>query len=87
MVGERRLGDVEERHELTHADLPGVPAEHVDELEADRIAQRLGDLGHSDRLISLHVGIDHRLTAGFPSLAFGLRTEFQIDAHQSTDID
>ena len=38
----RGLGEVEQRHELADADLARVLAQHVDELEADRIAEGLG---------------------------------------------
>ena len=60
---ERGLGDVEQRHQLAHADLAGVLAQHVDELEPDRVAERLGDLGHPDRVVALDVGVDDRLAA------------------------
>ena len=49
VVRERGLGDVEQRDELAHADLAGVLAQHVDELEPDRVAERLGDVGHPRR--------------------------------------
>jgi hypothetical protein len=48
-------GDVEQRHELTDTDLPGVAAQHVDELHADRITERLGDLGHPNRQSSIYI--------------------------------
>jgi len=35
VVRERGLSDVEQRDELAHADLPGVAAQHVDELQAN----------------------------------------------------
>src|SRR5438067_4416785 len=38
VVGERRLGDVEQGHELADADLAGMAAQHVDELQAYRVA-------------------------------------------------
>jgi hypothetical protein len=38
-VRDRGLGEVEQRHELAHADLAGVLAEHVDELQADRVTE------------------------------------------------
>jgi hypothetical protein len=40
-----------------------VLAQHVHELQADRIAQSLRHLGHPHRLGALDVGIDDRLTA------------------------
>ena len=38
MVRHRRLPDVEQRDQLADAHLAGVLAEHVDELQADRVA-------------------------------------------------
>ena len=70
----------------THT-LPGVLAQHVDELEANRVAERLGDLGHADRLLALDVGIDDRLAARLPGGALGLGRQLQIDRHLSTNID
>ena len=43
-MGDGRLRKVEERHQLADADLAGVLSKHVDELQPDRIAERLGDL-------------------------------------------
>ena len=87
MVRDGRLGEVEQRHELAHADLAGVLAQHVDELQADGIAQRLGDLRHPDGLVALDVGIHDRLAARLPRQPLGLRRELHIDSHQSTYID
>ena len=78
---------VEQRHQLADADLAGVLAQHVDELQADRVAERLGDLGHADRLLALDVGIDDRLAARLAGRALGLRRQLQIDGHRSTSID
>ena len=75
--------DVEERHELAHADLAGVLAQDVDELQADRIAERLGDVRQAKRLIALDVGVDDRLAARLAGGALPLRREFQIDGHRS----
>jgi len=58
VVRERGLRDVEQRHELAHADLPGVLTQDIDELQADRIAEGLRHLGHADRLLALHVRVD-----------------------------
>ena len=58
-----RLGDVEQRDELADADLARVLAQHVDELQPDRVAERLGDLGHALGLLALDVGVDDRLAA------------------------
>ena len=70
----------------THT-LPGVLAQHVDELQADRVAKRLGDLGHPLRLLALDVRVDDRLAAGLACGALLLRGELQIDSHRSTYID
>ena len=78
---ERGLGDVEERHQLADADLAGVLAQHVDELQPDRVAERLGDLGHALGLLALDVGVDDRLAARLAGRALGLRRELQIDGH------
>ena len=64
--------------------------QHVHQLQADRVTQRLGDLGHSDRLLTLHIGIDDRLAARLACRAFRFGGQFedgQIDAHRYTDID
>ncbi len=53
MMGDGRLGEVEERHKLADADLPGVLAQDVNELHPHRVAQRLGDLCHADSLLAL----------------------------------
>jgi hypothetical protein len=83
VVAERRLGHLEEGDQLVDADLAGVLAQDVDELQADRVADRLGDLGHAQRLLALDVGIDDRLAARLGSVrALGLRGELQIDGHR-----
>ena len=84
MVGERGLRDVEQRNQLADADLAGVLAQDVDELQADRVAERLGDLGHPHRLLALDVRVDDRLAARLAGRALGLGGELQIDAHRST---
>ena len=86
MMGERRLSDVEQRHELADAHLARVSAKHVDELQADRVAERLADLGHAQRLFALHVGVDDRLAAAFAGGALLLRRKLQIDRDESTYI-
>ena len=87
MVGECRLGDLEERHQLADTDLARVLAQDVDELQADRVTERLGDLGHSQRLLALNVGVDDGLAAGLARWSFALGRQFQIDGHLSTDTD
>jgi hypothetical protein len=81
------LRELEQRDELADTDLAGVVAQHVDELEADGVAEGLGDLGHPYRLGAVHVGIDHGLTARLAGGALSLGAEFQIDAHRYTNID
>ena len=53
--------------------LPGVLSQHVDQLQADRIAERLGDRRHPLCLLSLNVGVDDRLTARLAGGTLGLR--------------
>ena len=83
-MGQRGLGDVEERDELADADLAGVAAKDVDELQADRVAERLSDLGEAHRLLALDIRIHDRLAARLAGRALGLRGEFQIDCHLYT---
>ena len=86
-MAQRRLADVEERHELAHADLAGVLAQHVDELQPDRVPEGLGDPCHPHGLFTLHVGIDDGLAARLAGWALLLRDELQIDGHLSTNTD
>jgi len=67
MMRDRRLGELEQRHELAHAHLPGMLAQHVDQLQADGVAERLGDLGQPVRLLAVDVGVSDRLAAGSPA--------------------
>jgi arsenate reductase (thioredoxin) len=83
----RRLREFEEGDQLAHADLAGVLLEHVDELQARRVAQGLGDVGDSDRLCAVNVGVDDRLTAWIAGGALALRGQLQVDSHPYTDID
>ena len=87
VVRDRRLGEVEERDELADADLAGVLAQHVDELHPDRVAERLGDGGEALGLLALDVGVDDGLAAGLARGALLLRSQLQIDGHQSTYIN
>ena len=57
------------------------------ELEADRVAERLGDGGHAKRVLALDVGIDDRRAARLSDGTLGLRCKLQIDRHRSIDID
>ena len=79
---DRRLTDVEQRGELAHADLAGVLAQYVDQLEADGVAEGFGDLGDALGLCTLDIRVDDRLAARATGRALALRSEFEIDAHQ-----
>ena len=50
---ERRLGDIEQPHQLARAQLAGVLGEHVDQLHADRVRQCLGIGGQPRRALSV----------------------------------
>src|ERR1019366_10003506 len=69
------------------ANLAGVLAQHIDELQANRIAERLSDLRDPLRLVALDIGVDDGFAARLPSRPLGFRRELQIDVHQSQDID
>jgi len=64
-----------------------VLAQHVDELQTDRVAERLGDGRHPQRLVAFHVGIDNRFAAPLARRALGLRGQLQINTHRYTDTD
>jgi hypothetical protein len=64
-----------------------VLSEHVDELEAHRVAERLRYDRHAGRMLALDVGVDDRLAARLAGGALGLGSQFQIDRHQYTSID
>src|SRR5947209_5341169 len=87
VVRERGLGDVEQRHELADADLPGVLAQDVDQLQADRVAERFRHRGDPGRALALDVRVDDRLATWLAGRALVLRRELQIDGHLSTYID
>ena len=86
VVRQGRLRDLEQRHELTHAHLPRVLSQHVDDLQADRIAERLGDLGHTGRMRAFNVRVDDRLAAPLARRPLLLRCQLQIDRHRYTYI-
>ena len=71
--------------ELADADLAGVLAQDVDELQAHRVAHRLGDLGHPQRLCA--VGIDGGFATRLSGGSLLLRSELQIDRGLPTHID
>ena len=87
MMGERRLRDVEQRHQLAHADLACVFAKHVDQLQPDRITHGLCDLGHPHGVVALDVGVDDGLAAAHTGGALDLRGELHIDMHRYTYIN
>jgi hypothetical protein len=67
------LLEVKQGHELADTDLPCVLSQHVYELDAHGIAERLCDLRHSLRLLALDVGVDDRLAAWLAGRALRLR--------------
>jgi hypothetical protein len=58
-----------------------VSAQHVDELQADRVAEGLGDVGHAGGVLALDVGMDDRLAARPPGRALLLGDELELDGH------
>ena len=54
---------------------------HINELQANGVAERLCDLCHAERLVALNVGVDDRLAAGLARGALALRRQLQIDSH------
>jgi arsenate reductase len=87
VVRDGGLGEVEEGNELADADLARVLAQDVDELHADRITQRLGDVRHPLRVLARDVGVDDGLAAGLADGALLLGGELQIDSHLFTYIN
>ena len=75
VMGDCGLGEVEERDQVADAHLPGVLAQHVNELQPDRVAEGLGDRGQADRLLALHPGVDGRLAPRFAGGALDLRSQ------------
>ena len=67
--------DVEERGELAHAHLPGVLSQHVHQLKADGIAERLRDERQTIGLRALDIGVGDRLAARLTGRALVLRRE------------
>src|SRR6202035_1708084 len=84
VMGEGRLGDVEQRHELAHADLARVLAQDVDQLQANGVAEGLCDRGHPRRVITRYVRVDDRLAAALAGSPLVLGGERQIDRHLYT---
>src|ERR1039458_3001459 len=81
VVGERGLGDVEQRHELAHADLAGVLAQHVHQLQPDRVTESLGDLSHPQRTLARHIRVDDGLATALAGRSLLLGGQLQIDGH------
>ena len=79
VVRDGRLAHVEERDELADADLARVLSQHVDQLQADRVAEGLGDRRHPLGLHPLDVGVHDRLTTGFTGRALVFGGELEID--------
>jgi hypothetical protein len=69
------LRDVEERDQLAHAHLACVLAQHVNELQPDRIAERLREPRDPDRLRALHIRVHHRLAAALALRALAPRRQ------------
>ena len=86
MVGDGRLRELEERHQLADADLAGVLAEDVDQLHPDGIAERLGDGGEALRGVGVDSGEDDRLAAGIARRALLLRGKLERGSHAFTYI-
>ena len=87
VVRQGGLADGEQRDQLAHADLAGVLAQDVDELQPDGVAERLGDVGHALSLLALDVGVDDGFAAGLAGGALLLGRELKIDSHLCTYID
>ena len=62
--------EIKQRDQLTHADLAGVLAKNVHELEAHGVAKSLCDRSHALGALALHVGVDDGLAAGSPAGRF-----------------
>ena len=86
VVAQRGLGDVEERHELADADRAGVLAQHVHELQPDRVPEGFGDVGQTGGLFAVDVGVDDGLAARRAGGPLGLRLELQIDVHRNSKL-
>ena len=81
------LGEGVEQRGRADADLAGVLSQHVDQLQADRVAERLGHGRHALGLGAVGVGVDDGLATGLAGGALGLGGELEIDRHRSTYID
>jgi hypothetical protein len=64
-----------------------VLAQHVHELQADGVAQRLRERRQARRALAVDVGIDHRLAARLPGRGLLLGDQLQIDRHRCTSIN
>ena len=79
VVGDGRLREVEQRDQLADADLAGVLAQDVDELQADGSPSALATSAIRGRVLALDVGVDDRLAAGLAGGALLLGGKLQID--------
>jgi hypothetical protein len=64
-----------------------VPAQHVDELQADRVAERLRDPRQPNGVLAIDVGVGDRFAAALAGGALGFGSEGQIDADLCISID
>src|SRR3954447_4595467 len=87
VMGDGRLGEIEERDELADADLTCMPSQDVDELHANRVAQRLGDGGGPLRLLAGDLRVHHRLATGLAGGPLLLGGQLEIDGHLYVYID
>ena len=82
MLGQGRLRDVEERLEIADTGPAAVLAQHIDDLQARRITERLGELREPPGVDRLDVR-PARCAAGLPDTPGAQRLELQ-DGRQVT---
>ena len=81
------MREIEERHELADANLACVLSQHVDELQPDRVAERLGDRRHSIGVLALHIRIDDGFATALSWRALLLRRKLEVNGHKSMYIN
>jgi hypothetical protein len=64
-----------------------VLAQDVDELQPDRVTERLRNLRHPRGSVAIDIRVNDGLTTALPRGALRLRNELQIDTHQYMSID
>jgi hypothetical protein len=64
-----------------------VLAQHVDQLQPDRVPEGFGHARHPVRLLAIDVRVDDRLAARLADRALLLRGKLQIDRHLFTNIN